>query len=149
MKFQVSGTIYLDSEIIVTSPYLTIDGSSAPGNGITLIGAGAYRGITINTHDVIVSNLRFRNYPGEGIEVYGDYNIIIDHCSVTGQATEVWILTAGRTILPSDGVCSAAALKCIAATANRRRCTTICITRTIVVSRRFSRLVLNTISATT
>ena len=42
-----------------------------------------YRGLNINTHDVIVSNLRFRSYPGEGILITGDYNIIIDHCSIT------------------------------------------------------------------
>ena len=85
VKFSVSGTIYLSYEITVTQPYLTIDGSSAPGNGITLVGWGAYRGIAINTHDVIVSNLRFRGFPGEGIQIFGDYNIIIDHCSVSGS----------------------------------------------------------------
>src|SRR5712692_6968373 len=54
--FRVSGLITLASPITVKSPYLTIAGQTAPGDGICL------RNFTFNiaTHDVVVRYLRSR-----------------------------------------------------------------------------------------
>jgi parallel beta-helix repeat protein len=80
--FKVSGTINLQSNISIRDRHnITIDGSTAPGAGITLQG----RGIDVrNSHDIILSNLRIRNARDDGISIrYGSHNVVVDHCSVT------------------------------------------------------------------
>ncbi|UCD29149.1 MAG: hypothetical protein JSV03_01300, partial [Planctomycetota bacterium] len=52
--FRVGGTIALKSHIIATSPYLTIAGQTAPGDGILIRDVG----LRIRTHDVVVRHLR-------------------------------------------------------------------------------------------
>jgi pectate lyase len=54
--FEVSGTITLSSPLIITKPYITIAGQSAPSPGITLRRAG----LTVKTTDVLVQHLRIR-----------------------------------------------------------------------------------------
>jgi len=54
--FRVGGTIHLKDEIVITEPFATIAGQTAPGDGICLRGAG----LVISTHDVIVRGLRIR-----------------------------------------------------------------------------------------
>jgi hypothetical protein len=86
--FNVSGTIELKSELEVTSPFLTIAGQTAPGDGICLKNYPLH--IT-RTHDVIVRCIRIR--PGiasgligshlDGIEVRESSNVIVDHCTVS------------------------------------------------------------------
>ena len=81
--FQVGGTIQLAEEIVITNPYITIAGQTAPGGGICVKGEL----FGIQTHDVIVRNLRVR--VGEdgsefthGMEIgQGCSNVIVDHCS--------------------------------------------------------------------
>ena len=85
IKFSVGGTINVSSSLSLTSPNVTIAGETAPAPGITVNGGGATRTFEINTHDVIVRHIRFRNASVEGIQVWGDYNIIIDHCTITGS----------------------------------------------------------------
>ncbi len=88
IKFSVSGTINLLTKTGCYRPNVTIAGETAPGAGITLSGAtitGLEPIFEINTNDVIVRHLRVRNSPKEGIQVTGDYNIIVDHCSITGS----------------------------------------------------------------
>lgn len=95
----------------VTNPYVTIDGSSAPGLGVVLKDAP----LVISTHDVIVRHLKMR--PGDGsngvlgqyrnaLQIIGHddgkevndlskdpYNIIVDHCSMswsTDQVASTW-----------------------------------------------------------
>jgi len=82
--FEVSGTINLASTLIITNPYLTIAGQTAPSPGITL--RNGY--IEIDTHDVVIQHLRVR--PGaigglpHGIHVRnGANNIVLDHVSVS------------------------------------------------------------------
>jgi pectate lyase len=64
--FKVSGTITLKSPIIVDSPYLTIAGQTAPGDGIAVrtTGFGAsgntINTISVRTHDVVIRYLRVR-----------------------------------------------------------------------------------------
>jgi subtilisin-like proprotein convertase family protein len=58
--FDVSGTIFLQSRLVITNSYLTLAGQTAPGDGITV--AGGETSVT-NAHDVIIRYLRFR--PGD------------------------------------------------------------------------------------
>jgi hypothetical protein len=78
IRFSVGGNIDLADKLVISEPYLAIDGSTAPGDGITL------RRIQVevtNTHDVVLRYLRFRC--GDGFaddptrkKVHGDYNAI-------------------------------------------------------------------------
>ncbi len=91
--FNVSGTIKLTSELIITSPYLTIAGQTAPGDGICLRG---YPLDIAKSHDIIVRCIRIR--PGtesgligseiDGVEIRGSENVIFDHCSVSWSCDE-------------------------------------------------------------
>lgn len=81
--FNVAGIIHLKSPIIVKAPYISIEGQSAPGDGICVAG----RSFWVNTHDVIIRYMRFRR----GITNVNDRddalggnpvgNVIVDHTS--------------------------------------------------------------------
>lgn len=64
--FETSGTIVLDSDIVIDDPYITIAGQTAPSPGITVrgssSGARATQGglISVYTHDVILQHFRIR-----------------------------------------------------------------------------------------
>jgi pectate lyase len=88
--FKVSGTITLSSDIVVKSPYLTIAGQTAPGEGVQIRGAQ----IKIATHDVLIRYLKMRTGDAkneskssdrDSITVNHDtnaYNIVIDHSTL-------------------------------------------------------------------
>lgn len=78
--FRTGGIIPLSSDLIITSPFLTIAGQTAPGGGITITGGT----ISIRTNDVILQYLRSRS-SFDGINIIGTtaYNIMIDHVSVS------------------------------------------------------------------
>jgi pectate lyase len=95
--FDVGGTIRLGSQILVRNGDLTIAGQTAPGQGITIEGAG----VRIKASNVIVRGVRFR--PGDGVAgeepekrdglMIGamDFpirNIIVDHNSFTWAIDE-------------------------------------------------------------
>jgi hypothetical protein len=93
--FEVSGTIRVGANLVISSPYVTVAGQTAPSPGITLRG-GTFR---INAHDVVIQHIRFRpgDEPGfgnerDGIEFYGGsldkYNVVIDHCSISWGVDE-------------------------------------------------------------
>lgn len=106
VTFDVSGIINLETDILITNPYLTIAGQTSPG-GILITG----RGVTINTHDVIIRHMRFR--PGShrylpnskdaetarAVLLVSDsvpswfpnkgYNIIVDHSSLSWAIDQV------------------------------------------------------------
>jgi hypothetical protein len=92
--FEVSGTIRIDGNLVISSPFVTIAGQTAPSPGITLRG-GTLR---ISTHDVVIQHIRLRpgDDPGsrverDGLEIYGGdekYNIVIDHVSVSWGVDE-------------------------------------------------------------
>jgi pectate lyase len=90
VTFRVSGLISLASPITVKSPYLTIAGQTAPGEGVCL------RNFTFNiaTHDVVVRYLRSRLGDLSGQEadsitlVSGAHDVILDHCSATWSVDE-------------------------------------------------------------
>ena len=91
--FRVAGIIQLASDIVISNPYLTVAGQTAPGDGICVkfssSGTGN-EGIKITTHDVIIRYLRVRCGFSKVQMGYGSpffvngsntYNIIFDHCS--------------------------------------------------------------------
>ncbi|MCA9249095.1 MAG: hypothetical protein KDA42_18360, partial [Planctomycetales bacterium] len=86
--FDVAGTITLESDLRILTPYLTIAGQTAPGDGITL------RGHTTKiqfTHDIIVRFIRFRagdlevDNPDsqDSLDVNSSQNVILDHVSAS------------------------------------------------------------------
>ena len=97
--FRVSGTIELVTGLIITKPFLTIAGHTAPGEGICLKGRGTTR---FATSEVIVRCLRFRPGDESGREIdalsVSSYktpsewpvrNVIVDHCSASWATDEV------------------------------------------------------------
>ncbi len=97
--FDVSGTIHLRRRLDIDSPYLTIAGQTAPGDGITLAGARTELG----ANDVILRNLRFR--PGsrsatrsdKGLNVREADNVIVDRVSASWAMEEVLsVVESGR-----------------------------------------------------
>jgi len=83
--FNVAGIIHLHSPIIVRAPYVTIEGQSAPGDGICVAGESFW----VNTHDVVIRYMRFRRGEtnvGRRDDALGGNpvgNIIVDHTSTS------------------------------------------------------------------
>jgi hypothetical protein len=86
--FTVAGTIVLKSDLMITDPFLTIDGGTAPGP-VVLRGAA----VRVVSHDVILRNLRLR--PGDQVSnpaevdaitingLNGEvYNVVLDHMTM-------------------------------------------------------------------
>jgi pectate lyase len=90
VRFEIAGLITLKSPVKITEPFLTIEGQTAPGDGICIRGSE----VSITSHDVIVRYMRFR--PGDisagevdALNVVGtSSNVIIDHCSATWSIDE-------------------------------------------------------------
>ncbi|MBK0370021.1 T9SS type A sorting domain-containing protein [Flavobacterium sp. SE-1-e] len=95
--FNVSGIIPLQSRLVLSQPYVTIAGQTAPGKGITI--KSAPFGITGN--DAIVQNLRVRIGGGptfDGMGLTGADNSIIDHCSISWTIDEAFSSRSGKNI---------------------------------------------------
>ncbi len=107
--FHMGGVIPLKSTLIVQEPFVTLDGQSAPGNGITL----RNHGIEVRTHDVVLRYFRVRDgdddvqlgYP-KAREIYeggagehalyfveGSKNCIADHLSLSWSTTKILSIT--------------------------------------------------------
>jgi len=105
--FDVGGEINLSSRIHVKGSYITIDGFTAPGPGITLKGWGLYMWGKDGAHNIIVRGIRVRNSAGDGLHVSkGGHDIVIDRSSVAFAGdgnidiTEgAYNVTVSRTIL--------------------------------------------------
>ena len=85
--FNVSGNIQLKSRLVVSQPYVTIAGQTAPGEGITI--SRAPIGLTGN--DGIVRFLKVRIGGGttyDGMGLTGANHSIIDHCSISWTIDE-------------------------------------------------------------
>lgn len=87
--FRVSGTIALNSTLVIRRPYITLAGQTAPGDGICLRDYG----LAIAADHVIVRHIRSR--PGDetdgepdAISISSGYNIIVDHCSASWAVDE-------------------------------------------------------------
>ncbi|MEO6520955.1 MAG: polysaccharide lyase [Mucilaginibacter sp.] len=83
--FNVAGIIRIKSPIIVRAPYISIEGQSAPGDGVCVAGESFW----VNTHDVIIRYMRFRrgetNVARRDDALGGNPvgNIIADHVSAS------------------------------------------------------------------
>lgn len=83
--FNVAGIIHIKSPIIVRAPYISIEGQTAPGDGVCVAGESFW----VNTHDVIIRYMRFRrgetNVGRRDDALGGDPvgNIIVDHTSTS------------------------------------------------------------------
>lgn len=82
--FEVSGTINLVTNLVVTAPNLTIAGQTAPSPGITLRGGH----LQIDAPNVVVQHIRVRvgNVPNmpHGIWMRNNaHNVVLDHVSVS------------------------------------------------------------------
>jgi hypothetical protein len=92
--FRVSGTIALDSELVVREGNLTIAGQTAPGDGVCLRDAV----VRLDADNVIVRHLRFRlgdrrhsaedAFSGNGSRRRMPRTIIVDHCSMSWAVDE-------------------------------------------------------------
>jgi len=96
--FRVAGNIKLNAALVVSNPYVTIAGQTAPGDGICLT---TYT-VVIATHDVIVRYVRMRLGDEVGAEsgtldIYDGQNVIVDHCSVSWSIDEVLSVTRPET----------------------------------------------------
>ena len=83
--FNVAGIIHLGKPIYIEAPYITIDGHTAPGDGVCI----ADNGLVDNAHDVVIRYLRLRRgnldvFNRHGVH-YGNPigNIILDHLSAS------------------------------------------------------------------
>ena len=83
--FNVAGIIHLEKPVYIEAPYLTIDGHTAPGDGVCI----ADNGLVNNAHDIVIRYLRFRRgntdiFNRHGVH-YGNPvgNIILDHVSAS------------------------------------------------------------------
>lgn len=83
--FNVAGIIRLADRIRIRAPYITIDGSSAPGDGVCIAG----NTVELDTHDVVIRHMRFRRGEmgaGDRNDSIGGNpigNIMIDHVSAS------------------------------------------------------------------
>ena len=83
--FNVAGIIHLEKPVYIEAPYLTMDGHTAPGDGVCI----ADNGLVNNAHDIVIRYLRFRRgntdiFNRHGVH-YGNPvgNIILDHVSAS------------------------------------------------------------------
>ncbi|MFM2327044.1 MAG: hypothetical protein RIR31_1246, partial [Bacteroidota bacterium] len=80
-----SGIIRIKTPIIIRAPYITIQGQTAPGDGVCVAGESFW----LNTHDVIIRYMRFRRgetWVGRRDDAIGGNpigNIMIDHVSAS------------------------------------------------------------------
>ena len=83
--FNVAGIVRLKERIRIRAPYITIAGSTAPGDGVCIAG----NTVELETHDVVIRHLRFRRGSTDVTERNDSLggnpvgNIMIDHVSAS------------------------------------------------------------------
>ncbi len=102
--FNVAGIIHLSKPVSIRAPYITIEGQSAPGDGICFAGESVW----VDTHDVIVRFVRFRRGSTDVTrrdDAFGGNpigNIMIDHVSGSWGCDEV--MSMYRHVYYHDGL---------------------------------------------
>jgi hypothetical protein len=98
--FRTGGTITLEEKsLVVSNPYLTIAGETAPGGGIAIRNSEIQGrpSIEVHTHDVIIRHLRIRPGPHAvesccsgalGLYSVAATNIMLDHISASWGSDE-------------------------------------------------------------
>jgi len=87
--FEVSGVIALEKGIQLLNPNITINGQTAPGEGITLTNYP----FSVNTDNVIIRFMRFRMGDEKHVEAdalggFEHKDIMVDHCSMSWSTDE-------------------------------------------------------------
>lgn len=87
--FRVSGTIALKSVLLINSPYITIAGQTAPGDGICI----RDNSVIINTDHVIFRYIRIRlgdtsKQEADSLTIRGGHHVIVDHVSASWSVDE-------------------------------------------------------------
>ncbi len=91
--FRLAGTINLKSNLVITHPYITIAGQTAPGEGITVrpVSPAVDALLQVETHDVVIRFLTLRAGPpsaGDAMmiqasDAHDTTNVVIDHNSMS------------------------------------------------------------------
>lgn len=89
VSFAVSGDIRLEKPLKIDNPNITINGETAPGEGITIRDYGVY----VSADEVIIRYLRFRlgaekKYEDDALGAKHCSNLIVDHCSISWSTDE-------------------------------------------------------------
>ncbi len=99
--FDVSGTIYLKSELKLRNGYVSILGQTAPGDGICI----ADYPFSISASNVVIRYMRFRlgnrnvaYHEGDGLGGIDQANIVVDHCSVSWSVDECLSVYGSKNI---------------------------------------------------
>jgi pectate lyase len=95
--FDLSGTIYLQSRLTISKPYLTIAGQTAPGDGITL----ARHPLQVSADHVVLRYFRVRLgdevvQRTDAVHIESGHNIMIDHMSASWSIDEVMSAQSAR-----------------------------------------------------
>jgi hypothetical protein len=97
--FDVAGTIRLTKDLLITNPFITIAGQTAPGEGICLRDAT----LGVYADQVVIRYLRCRlgdqGRAGDAIGIGRGHQIIIDHCSASWSLDEVLSCSTGEPSL--------------------------------------------------
>lgn len=95
IHFAVEGNVALESPLVVTEGQVTVDGETAPGQGITLLHHGIH--IRGDCKDIIIRHLRIRvtkgGSSGDGLLLWGVdggtvERVLVEHCSLMGATDE-------------------------------------------------------------
>ena len=100
--FDLSGTIYLASTLVINKPFITIAGQTAPGDGITVAGRTT---MVDQTQHVIIRYMRFRggdincnSYQGDSFWIDKSKDVIVDHVSTSWSVDETLSVTESDRI---------------------------------------------------
>jgi pectate lyase len=108
--FAVGGTLFLESALRITNPFVTVAGQTAPGDGIQIRTKSDQGLLRIRTHDVIWRYTRLRhgltseksNADNVSIE-NGAYHVVLDHNSIMWSTDENVGIWAGGSRTTSPG----------------------------------------------
>ena len=113
IEFAVEGAISLKDSLTINQPFLTLDGSTAPGAGITIRDSNIK---IVQTHNIIIRYLRvrpgdeaqlgkgaWRGNPrpiksGDAVSVAESSDVIIDHVSASWATDETISVTHSRRV---------------------------------------------------